>query len=294
MLRISKYLIPYIALILIIGFKSKMLMGFVIILIHEFIHLITARVLGFSGFTVEILPIGAVLKLKDLEEATPKEDLIISVSGPLGNFIMALACIAINYFYKSDFLTLMINYNLVIGIFNLIPAFPLDGGRILRDIFATRLIYKKANEIALRISISIGYVFLLSFFTSLFMGIPNLNLLLIAIFILVISYREKRRIAYIIMGYIIKKKEKLTKRGYIENKSISVYYKLSLLQVLELVDKNKYNVFTILDEEMNVMDIIYEEEILNAIKFLGNITLEELVNNREARIKDVLTGESIR
>ncbi|EQB88291.1 hypothetical protein M918_05055 [Clostridium sp. BL8] len=66
------------------------------------------------------------------------------------------------------------------------------------------------------------------------------------------------------------------------------------MQVLELVDKNKYNVFTILDEEMNVMDIIYEEEILNAIKFLGNITLEELVNNREARIKDVLTGESIR
>lgn len=294
MLRISKYLIPYIALILIIGFKSKMLMGFVIIIIHEFIHLITARVLGFSGFTVEILPIGAVLKLKDLEEATPKEDLIISVSGPLGNFIISLACIAINYFYKSDFLTLMINYNLVIGIFNLIPAFPLDGGRILRDIFATRLIYKKANEIALRISISIGYIFLLSFFTSLFMGIPNLNLLLIAIFILVISYREKRRIAYIIMGYIIKKKEKLTKRGYIENKSISVYYKLSLLQVLELVDKNKYNVFTILDEEMNVMDIIYEEEILNAIKFLGNITLEELVNNREARIKDVLTGESTR
>ncbi len=283
MLRISKYLIPYIALILVIGFKSEMIVGFIIILIHEIIHLVTARVLGFSGFSVEILPIGAVLKLRDLEEATPKEDLIISISGPLGNFCIALIGGIINYFYNSNLLVQIINYNLVLGVFNLIPAYPLDGGRILKDIFATRLIYKKANEIALRISIGIGYIFLLGFFTSLFMGIPNLNLLLIAIFILVISYREKRRIAYIIMGYIIKKKEKLTKRGYIENKSVSVYYKLSLLQVLELVDKNKYNVFTILDEDMNVMDILYEEEVLNAIKFLGNITLEELVNERESR-----------
>ncbi|WP_291569413.1 M50 family metallopeptidase [Clostridium sp. UBA4548] len=283
MLRISKYLIPYIALILVIGFKSEMIVGFIIILTHEIIHLITARVLGFSGFSVEILPIGAVLKLRDLEEATPKEDLIISISGPLGNFCIALIGGIINCFYNSNLLVQIVNYNLVLGVFNLIPAYPLDGGRILKDIFATRLIYKKANEIALRISIGIGYIFLLGFFTSLFMGIPNLNLLLIAIFILVISYREKRRIAYIIMGYIIKKKEKLTKRGYIENKSVSVYYKLSLLQVLELVDKNKYNVFTILDEDMNVMDILYEEEVLNAIKFLGNITLEELVNERESR-----------
>ncbi|WP_017414460.1 M50 family metallopeptidase [Clostridium tunisiense] len=283
MLRISKYLIPYIALILVIGFKSEMIVGFIIILIHEIIHLVTARVLGFSGFSVEILPIGAVLKLRDLEEATPKEDLIISISGPLGNFCIALIGGIINYFYNSNLLVQIINYNLVLAVFNLIPAYPLDGGRILKDIFATRLIYKKANEIALRISIGIGYIFLLGFFTSLFMGIPNLNLLLIAIFILVISYREKRRIAYIIMGYIIKKKEKLTKRGYIENKSVSVYYKLSLLKVLELVDKNKYNVFTILDEDMNVMDILYEEEVLNAIKFLGNITLEELVNERESR-----------
>jgi len=260
-----------------------MIVGFIIILTHEIIHLITARVLGFSGFSVEILPIGAVLKLRDLEEATPKEDLIISISGPLGNFCIALIGGIINCFYNSNLLVQIVNYNLVLGVFNLIPAYPLDGGRILKDIFATRLIYKKANEIALRISIGIGYIFLLGFFTSLFMGIPNLNLLLIAIFILVISYREKRRIAYIIMGYIIKKKEKLTKRGYIENKSVSVYYKLSLLQVLELVDKNKYNVFTILDEDMNVMDILYEEEVLNAIKFLGNITLEELVNERESR-----------
>jgi len=209
LIRISKYLIPYITIILIVGFKKELLIGFLIIIIHEFIHLIVARILGFSGFSVEIFPIGAMLKLKDLEEATPKEDIIISLSGPIGNFVMAFICGIINYFIYNDFIYKIIEYNIIIGIFNLIPAFPLDGGRILRDIFATRLIYKKANEIALRISIIIGYIFLLIFFASVYIGISNINLLLIAIFILTISYKEKRRIAYIIMGYIIKKKEKL-------------------------------------------------------------------------------------
>lgn len=282
MFRISKYLIPYIIIILIIGFKSELFMGFIIVLIHESIHLIVARYLGFSGFTVEIYPIGTVLKLKDLEEATPKEDLIISISGPVGNFVIGLLCLGINYFCKSDFINHIMKYNLVIGIFNLIPVFPLDGGRILRSILATRLIYKKANEIALRISIIIGYIFLLGFFASVFMGISNINLALIAIFILSVSYKEKRRIAYIIMGYIIKKKEKFIKRGYIENKTISVYYKLSLLQLLELVDKNKYNVFTVLDEDMNVVDILYEEDILNSLKSSGNITLEELIHENNS------------
>jgi stage IV sporulation protein FB len=56
---------------------------------HELVHYITARFLGFSGFVVELIPIGAVLKVKDLDEATPLEDFIISISGPLFNLILA-------------------------------------------------------------------------------------------------------------------------------------------------------------------------------------------------------------
>ncbi len=281
MVRISKYLIPYIILILIIGFKSELIIGFIIIIIHEVIHLITARILGYSGFSIDILPIGTTLKLKDLEEASPKEDIIISLSGPLGNFLIALISYFLGrYFLNSSFIEFG-NYNLVIGIFNLVPAFPLDGGRILRDILNIKLIFKKANKIALNISIVIGYIFGAIFLIGLCMNRVVLDFAFFSIFILIISYREKRRIAYIIMGYIIKKKEKLIGRGYLENKSISVYYKINILQLIELIDKNKYNVFTVLDDEMNMIGVLYEEDILNGIKELGNITLEELLESYE-------------
>lgn len=277
MIRISKYLIPYIILILIVSFKRKLLIGFFIIIIHELIHLMVARILGYSGFSIDVMPIGASLKLKDLDEATPRDDIIISMSGPIGNFFIAAFCYLLNSYFSSEGLGEFANYNIVIGIFNLMPAFPLDGGRILRDLLNYKFIYKKANKIALNISIGIGYIFGAIFLITFSMKSINVDFLFFSVFILVISYREKRRIAYIIMGYIVKKKEKLIRRGYLENTSISVYYKLNILQLIELIDKNKYNEFIVLDENMNMLGILYEEDILNAIKDLGNITLEEVL-----------------
>lgn len=278
MVRISKYFIPYVIIILLIGFKSKIYLGFFIIIIHEFIHLLVARKLGYKGFTIDILPIGTGLKLKDLEEATPRDDIIISCSGPLGNLLISLVCFLINHFLPRSGLVNFAVYNIVIGVFNLIPAFPLDGGRILRSILNYRFIYKKAHKIALNISIAIGYIFGAVFFVEGLKGNFTVDLAFFSIFILFVSYREKRRIAYIIMGYIVKKKEKLIRRGYLENKSISVYCKLNILQLIELIDKNKYNEFIVLNGDMDVIGILYEEDILDGIKEEGNITLEELLN----------------
>lgn len=281
LIRISKYLIPYIILMVIVSFKSKILIGFIIIFIHELIHLITARTLGYSGFSIHLIPIGTSLMLKELDEADPKEDIIISISGPVGNFIIALICLCLKTLLGYQWMKEFATYNIVIGIFNLIPAFPLDGGRILRAILNLKYIYKKANRIALNISIVIGYIFGTIFFVDLFRGNRNFDLLFLSGFILWVSYREKRRIAYIIMGYIVKKREKLIGRGYLENRSISVYYKLNLLQLIELVDKNKYNEFIILDDSMNVIGILYEEDVIKILKELGNITVREAIELKQ-------------
>lgn len=109
----------------------------------------------------------------------------------------------------------------------------------------------------------------------------NLSFGIIALYIMIYSFKEKERIAYIIMSDIIKKKFRFIKRGYIENRNFSIYYKSELLKVLSLAEKNKYNIFTVLDEQLKVVDIIYEEEILEALKSYGNITIEELIQKHK-------------
>ena len=274
MIKLNKYFIPYIIILFLLGFRGETLVSFSIVFLHEFVHYIVARFLGFSGFDVEILPIGAVLKVKDLDEATPKEDFIISISGPLFNLIMALI------FYFTSYKLLFIS-NLAIGLLNFLPAIPLDGGRMLRDLFLGRTLYKRANKLTIYISYFVGYVLVFYNIALFYRGNINLNLAIIALFIIFCSYKEKERIVYIIMGDIIKKKLKIINRGYMENKSISIFYKKNLLYALSLVDKGRYNVFTILNENIEVIDIIYEQELVEALKKYGNISIDEFIKISE-------------
>jgi len=281
--RISKLFIPYIVLLIILGFKGELVIAFAFVFLHELMHYITARILGFSGFDIEILPIGAVLKVKDLDEASAKEDLLISLAGPLFNLLLAAIFLILYIMNNIPYLHLIYKSNLAIGIFNLIPAFPLDGGRILRDILSTKTIYRKANEISIKVSLVLGSIFMFIYFVSVYAHKSNFNLGLISIFILISSIKEKERIVYLIMGYIIKKKYRFIERGYVENRSISIYYKKNLLSVLGIIDKNKYNLFTILDENMSVLEILYEDEIIEAIKSYGNISLREYIDIKKLK-----------
>ncbi|MCB2354306.1 M50 family metallopeptidase [Clostridium estertheticum] len=283
MIKISKLFIPYIILLIVLGFKGKLVISFVFVFLHELMHYLTARILGFSGFDIEILPVGAVLKFKDLDEANAKEDLIISLSGPLLNLLLAFIFYILFIIFKRPYFDLICNSNLAIGIFNLIPAFPLDGGRVLRDILSFNNIYRRANEITIRVSMILGSIFMFIYFVSVSANRGNFNLGLISIFILISSIKEKERIVYLIMGYIIKKKYRFIKRGYVENRSISIFCEKSLLYVLGIIDKNKYNLFTVLDENMCVIETLYEEEIIEAIKTYGNISLNEYIDIKKLK-----------
>lgn len=269
-------------LLIFMGFRGELLIAFIIVLFHELMHYLTARYLGFNGFDVELLPVGTVLRLKELDNATPKEDFLISLSGPFINLILAIFFYCLIPLFKCSYLNIFYMGNLTIGIFNLMPAFPLDGGRIVRDILSLRTYYKRANRITANISICTGIIMMFIYILLFFTGKNNFTIGLIALFIIISSLKEKERISYIIMSDIINKKGNFVKKGYMENRSMSIYYKKDLLAVLSMVDKNKYNIFTILDDEMKVMDIIYEEEIIEALKIYGNITIDEFIRKDNA------------
>lgn len=284
MIKVSKYFIPYIVFLIYIGYKGQLLYSFFIVIFHEFVHYAFAKFYGFSGFDIELIGVGASIKLKDFDEASPKQDLIISVSGPLANILLSIVFYFLYKSFQYNEFYILFKGNLSIGLFNLIPAFPLDGGRILRNILNFKFIYKKANKIMICVSIIIAALFMFLYILLFLEGHNNFNIGIIGLFIIVSSLTENERIAYIIMGDIVRKRHKFIKRGYIENKNTSIYYKMDLLSAVSLFDKNKYNVFTVLDEELRVMDLVYEEEILIALKQYGNITIEEFM-----KIEDIET-----
>lgn len=278
MIKVNKYFVPYVMLLVIIGFRGELLLAFFIAVLHEAAHYLMAKHLGFKGFDVEILPVGTALCMRDLEDATDEEDMIISIAGPLSNFLLAGLFYLMNLKIQSDQIHMFIQGNLAIGLFNLVPAFPLDGSRILRDLIGRWMFYKKAKMLVLNLSVTIGIITVLTYIAMFFKGMNNFSIGMIGVFIIISSLKERERIAYVIMGDIIKKKAKFMKRGFLENRSMSVHYKKSLLDMLMYVDKNKYNIFMVLDDEMKVLDIMYEEDVIEALKMYGNISLCEYMD----------------
>ncbi|MBE7551018.1 MAG: site-2 protease family protein [Anaerolineales bacterium] len=170
---------------------------FAIVVLHELGHSMAALHYGVPVKQIVLLPIGGVAELGRMPEK-PIQEFVIAIAGPLVNFALAvvLALLALVFgqgvalWPSADLFsnlgqlsfTGIFNYvfasNLFLGIFNLLPAFPMDGGRVLRALLATQLSYEQATSIAA--SVGQGFAWLLGLWGFLQGG---LFLILIAIFI---------------------------------------------------------------------------------------------------------------
>ena len=131
---------------------------FACILLHEFGHIFMARRFGVRTPDVILLPIGGVARLERIPDE-PKQELLIALAGPAVTAAIALVLYLILRFSGADaggdslspdqpFLALLMRVNVYLLLFNLIPAFPMDGGRVLRALLASRLGLVRGTRVA--------------------------------------------------------------------------------------------------------------------------------------------------
>jgi Zn-dependent protease/CBS domain-containing protein len=173
---------------------------FACVLAHEFGHIFTARAFGVATPDVTLLPIGGVARLERIPEE-PREEFLIAIAGPLVNVAIAFALVLLaGARLKAGDLAAMGStgvslvdrlaaVNLFLALFNMIPAFPMDGGRVLRALLATRMGYVRATEIAAMIGQ--GVAFALGFIGLLY----NPLLIFIAIFVYLAAAGEAHMVA---------------------------------------------------------------------------------------------------
>jgi len=132
---------------------------FACVLAHEFGHILTARAFGVETPDVTLLPIGGVARLARIPEK-PSQEFLIAIAGPLVNVAIAVVLMAATTTHlsaahfaalenpKLSTIDRLAAVNLFLAAFNMIPAFPMDGGRVLRALLAIRLDHVRATEIA--------------------------------------------------------------------------------------------------------------------------------------------------
>ena len=265
-------------LVLAISFQSEIFTGIISIILHEFTHIFFGNRFGCKLYNLKIGITGANAELSDIEELSENEKLILYLSGPLMNLFLAFILYIIFRLTNIDIFNMACGINLGLFVFNLFPAYPLDGARVLEIILSKYIIYKRSKKIVEILSFFIASILIVMFFVSILLHKVNISLILISGLIIYSTVLEMKITMYIVMGDMIRKRRRLKKYDFIENRTVSVYYKNELLNVMRLVDKSKFNVFYILDEELKVLKIISENELLEALKNYGNINLEEYIN----------------
>ena len=169
------------------------------VLLHELGHALTAKRFGCATREITLLPIGGIAGLERLPD-DPVQGLWITLAGPAVNVAIAIALFAIlqltgrweplgrSSFTEGPFLERLMLVNVSLIVFNMLPAFPMDGGRALRALLATRMDYARATRIAARLGQGMAVLFGVAGWLS------NPFLILIALFVWMGATQEARMV----------------------------------------------------------------------------------------------------
>jgi Zn-dependent protease/CBS domain-containing protein len=178
-----------------------MVILFACVLAHEFGHILAARRYGIRTPEVTLWPIGGVASLERIPDK-PREELIVALAGPAMNVVIAAILIFGFGASLSESTTAELDdptanlaarvaaANIVLVLFNLIPAFPMDGGRVLRALLAMRTSYNEATRIASRIGQGAAFLFALAGL------LLNPMLIIIGLFIYLAATAEAQHVAF--------------------------------------------------------------------------------------------------
>ncbi|MBO0765937.1 MAG: site-2 protease family protein [Hyphomicrobiaceae bacterium] len=168
---------------------------FLCVVLHEFGHIFAARRYGIRTSDVTLLPIGGVASLERMPEK-PGQEIVVALAGPAVNLLIAVALAAVlggSFDLRqmgqleeasSSLVGRIAAANVALCVFNLIPAFPMDGGRVLRALLTIRLGYTRATRVAATIGQGLAFVF------ALLGLLGNPLLFLIAVFIFLAASGE--------------------------------------------------------------------------------------------------------
>ena len=170
------------------------LLFLIFITIHELIHMTIGIILGFSPEKIEVRPLGLSLTFYSFSESNELKKILVYLAGPIANLLLAYV------FYQININSYCIYINLALGIFNLLPIMPLDGGKILKEILKIR----KGKIQAYRHTMLIGTVcliFLTFTYSIAIIKIKNIWILLTIIYLWHLKIMEDKKANLIIRTY---------------------------------------------------------------------------------------------
>lgn len=248
---------------------------FLVIFIHELGHYYVAKYCGYKLSKFSLSPYGVSLSYygQTLEQ---KDEIYIALAGPVVNLAVALITVAFWWMFPTFYLVSynFVEVNLIIALTNLLPAFPLDGGRVFVSLFSNIVERRKALKITIIFNVVLSVMFFILFFVFCFINF-NPSYLLFAVFltmgVLDLNFLSK----YEKINVFNKKMKNFSKpKIYVINENTK------LKDILNKIEGNKTYLFVLMQEN-GKSTILSDEFILKlSLNFDVNQSLRDLINKK--------------
>ncbi len=265
--HVSPLFILMAVVLILLGYTTDFICYFCTVILHEMSHAETASKLGYTLNGIKLMPYGASLT-GSFEGLRARDEIFIALAGPIFNVILAIIIVALWWIFPSIFLVTQtfVSSNVYTAVINLIPIFPLDGGRVCLAIFSNFFKREKVYSVMRKIGIAVAIIFSIMFLISLFRAV-NPTFATFALFILFSTIVPDNKNKYTRLYSMAYRSEKLKHGLPVKKTAFADTVKLGYL--FNALKSNNYNCFIILNSQFKQIAEIDETQLEKLLASFG-------------------------
>lgn len=281
-LHINVCMLPVLCFLIWITSWKKILIYLFTLFAHEISHGIAASVCGVSIEYLEVLPFGCAAHIGTYELFSGGKEILMAAAGPLINLLLAgiAGGIAPSLPIDMTVLQIFIKANLALALINLIPAYPLDGGRIFQVLLSFVLSQIAAKKITAWAGIVMGTVLSIAGLYSILSGSVNVSSLLVGFFLIVSAVGGLKNAVYEFIRTASHKRKLLHKSGHIDVKQHILSEERRVGDMLKNLDSRKYNLIRVIDQDLHTTLVLDEGDVM---RILATYPVNEKIRNINRR-----------
>lgn len=253
------------------GYLTVYLLSFALVLLHEGCHALAARACGLPVREVELLPFGGVARIEGLFDLNPSAEFLIAAAGPACNLLLLMAAVTLNSFLPlpRNQYRLFFDANLGIAALNLLPALPLDGGRMLRGVLSKHFDAVKVTRACAAAGIAVSALLALLFLAAAFKGVMNFSVLLMAVFLCMASWREYVQAPWLLYRGFTGKKASLRREQALPVRQLVARRDMPLGRLARRFTPGSFHLVTVVDEDCRRLGMLDEEQVVDSLMSRG-------------------------
>ncbi len=283
--RINPLSFPMIALAFWLGEGDRLMIMAGSILIHELTHVAAARMMHVRVYELELTPAGGAARLENLWRLRPGQAAAVALAGPAANLMIIVFSAALCWWHvlPPRLTADLIEQNLIICLFNLLPALPMDGGRVLCGLMSRKISVSEAARTGTRISCVLACMLAALSLWGVVRGRVNITLPMAAAFLLVSVRRERRQAELTLIESLTSRGKELDQESVLPVRWIAVRGDLPVREAAIRLKPRQIHLIAVYDDAMHLKQVMTEAALTAALMDDGGRKIAEITEDVKNR-----------